>query len=373
MAERGGSGGSSDDPGGAAGEAAGGAGGDSGCAGAEECPAGLDCHPELGCVKVCSDPSGIIEVTSQAELDELEGCEVVDGQLSIRGADITDLGHLSALRLVTDELSFGECTDLRSFEGLAKLEHVGSFSIWACNAIAGFAGLDALRSIGGGPQNNRLLIADNESLVGITELEGVSIDVDDVEIRNQALTSLEGLPFFTSLGSLWVSTAATELSAFSRLERCDRIGIANNFFLTTVDLDALVEVGSIEVNDGPALTSLRLAALETGSLHLAVSSIAVLALPNLRTSENLSFQSNAALQEVTFPNLRTVSGQLVVTDNQALTSLGSLDNLESVGWLEIAWNGSFPQCFVDELEARLHACMPGSCEGNDQSASCAPP
>ena len=366
-----GSGGSSDDPGGAAGEPAGGAGGDDGCAGAEECPAGLDCHPELGCVRICSDPSGIIEVTSQAELDDLEGCEVVDGQLWIRGADITDLGPLSALRLVTDELFLADCTELESFQGLAKLEHVGSFSISACNAIAGFAGLDALRSIGGGLLNNRFVIGDNASLVSIAELGGVSIAVDDVEISNSALTSLDGLPYFTSLRYLWVATGATELTTFSRRERCDTSGSTYNAALTTVDFNALVELGSLEVSDNPALTSLGLDALETGSLHLSTTSIAALALPNLRTSENLSFQSNAALQEITFQNLRTVSGHLLVTDNQALTSLGNLDGLESVGQLEIAWNSAFPQCLVDELDARLHACTPQSCEGNDRSASCA--
>jgi len=321
-------------------------------------------------VKICSDPSGIIEVTSQDALEELSQCEVIEGQLWIRGANIDDLGPVSALRLVTDELAFSEVAQLESLEGLAKLEHVGSLYIAFSDAITDLQGLDGLRSIGGGLQNNRLVFEDNASLVSISELAEVSMTVDTVEINSQVLANFDGLPQFTSLRSVWIATPATELSMFSELERCDSIRITYNPSLTTINLDALAE-GALEVLDNPALTSIGLDALETGSLTFGGSPLVErVELPNLRTAANLVFQSNAGLQEIAFQNLRTVSDQFIVGGNEKLTSLGNLDALESVGQLEISWNPALPQCLVDELDARLGACGPRTCEGNNASATC---
>jgi hypothetical protein len=48
--------------------------------------------------------------------------------------------------------------------------------------------------------------------------------------------------------------------------------------------------------------------------------------------------------------------------------VGTLDALTSLDSLVFASNASFPQCFVDALDARLMACT--ACMGNDTTATC---
>jgi hypothetical protein len=66
--------------------------------------------------------------------------------------------------------------------------------------------------------------------------------------------------------------------------------------------------------------------------------------------------------------LEQVDASLTIASNDVLSSLGALDELATVGSLTIAGNPALPQCFVDELDARLMAC--GSCAGNDTTATC---
>jgi hypothetical protein len=69
------SGGSNGDAG-AAGEPMGGSGGDDGCLGSEACAEGLECDPELGCVRVCDavGMDAVPLVTTQAELEDISDC-----------------------------------------------------------------------------------------------------------------------------------------------------------------------------------------------------------------------------------------------------------------------------------------------------------
>jgi hypothetical protein len=302
-------------------------------------------------VRVCGDANGTLTVESQAELDELSACEVIEGQLSIQAPDVTNLSPLAALRLVTDEFSIYGATALESLAGLTQLEHVGSLAFLQNDALTDLRGLETLRTIGGGVQVNRIAIDTNPKLGRISELSGASASVESVEIfGNPELTSLDGLPRVTSLRYLVVTATAVEnLSAFSSLVECDDLAIEGNSALTTLALDDLA-----------------------ASTQLIVSSNTVLdrlSIPSLSTGGNVVVQGNTALREITFETLRTVD-RLVIDGNPALTSLAGFDTLESANEMEIYGNASLPQCLVDELDARLQACLPRACEFNDATAAC---
>jgi hypothetical protein len=338
---------------GAAGEPMGGSGGDGGCLGGEACAEGLECDPELGCVRVCHGVGvdNVLTVTTQAELEDISDCNVIDGQLWIRGATITDLRPLGALRRVTDELDVADCAELESLEGFTNLERVGSLGILNNERLPSLDGLEGLRAIGGG-LNHRLVITDNPVLDNISALGGATLTVTLVQFfGNPALTSLDGLPRVRSLEVLSVvATSVTSLAAFSDLEQSGEITVERNPDLVTLGLAALEDVGYMPISENEALE------------HAA--------LPALRTSANLSVNGNAVLSALDLPALETVSNQLTINGNPLLATLGNLSALGSVGLLEISYNRSLPQCEVDALDTRLQACGDGLCEGNDSTATC---
>jgi hypothetical protein len=347
------SGGSSGDAG-AAGEPMGGSGGDSGCLGGEACAQGLQCDDELGCVRVCDavGMDAVVLVTTQAELEDISNCNVIDGQLWIRGASITDLRPLGALRRVTEELAVIDCSELDSLAGFTSLERVGSLGILNNERLPSLDGLETLRAIGGGSINHRLAIADNPLLTSISALGEATLTVTQLELHgNAALTSLEGLPRVRSLEWLSVvATSVTSLAVFSALEQSGAIVIERNPDLVTLGLDVLEEVGTMAVSENGALERVGLRAL--------------------RTSEYLGVNGNAVLSDLDLSALETVSRQLTINGNPVLATLGDLSTLKSVELIEISYNAALPQCEVDALDARLQACGDGLCEGNDTTATC---
>lgn len=121
-------------------------------------------------------------VTSQQELDELEGCTTIDGDLQIVFAnDIVDLGALRSLTHLNGELLILHCAELRSLEGLEALRSVGyspsvaSITINQCNKITS---IQALQGLTDAPQGR----------VGVTK--AISVNGDGVPL----IVSCHGFP-----------------------------------------------------------------------------------------------------------------------------------------------------------------------------------
>ena len=74
----------------------------------------------LNCEKICD---GDVTLTSQAEVDAFN-CTKVTGNLTVTGADITNLNGLSSLREVYGDLRI-ENTNATSLEGLLLLDSIG--------------------------------------------------------------------------------------------------------------------------------------------------------------------------------------------------------------------------------------------------------
>jgi hypothetical protein len=135
-------------------------------------------------------------------------------------------------------------------------------------------------------------------------------------------------------------------------------------------LGGLVEGSGVTITGNDALTTFgAFAELESASALTVASNLRLesIELGALLTAASLTVTNNDSLRTLDLESL-TEAGTLTVVSNVTLTDVGTLEALTEVETLVIAGNPLLPQCFVDELEARLRACT--ACEGNDAAAVC---
>ena len=154
--------------------------------------------------------------------------------------------------------------------------------------------------------------------------------------NNTNMTKLE-LPNLRSAGSINIQENSSLKSiVFDQFENSDRIIISNNTSLSTIDMHALVKIGSsnfsyISYND--ALTTLLLTSLSTiGKLEISNNkALTSLDFPSLMTIyQSLRIWSNASLETLRFPILSYVFA-LTIKYNSSLASTCAPSDYRQVG------------------------------------------
>jgi hypothetical protein len=258
-------------------------------------------------------------------------CETLDGSLSVVDYPITSLDRLapSSLRTITGSLSVAMASGLKNLKGLAGLRRIGgSLSVGSNSALENLDGLESLESIGTDPLADGLFVQDNRELTNIDALQHARITGKVSIMASEKVTSLAGLAGVTQSGELFI-TGVPELKELR--------------------LDALAECADCKISTLPKLQRLEL--------------------PSLKRAQVLLISSHLRLTSISLPVLETVERSFSVIVNDALTSVGTLDTLSSVGMLQFAENPKLSQCFVDALGARLNACQ-SRCGGNDKMGVC---
>ena len=298
-----------------------------------------------------------VQLTTQAEVDAAQFCDVVSGELTIGpSGDITNLDSLANLTSVGLKLIIFKNAVLTNFDGLANLTSVGETLYISENvALTNLDGLGKLTSVG-----ETLVVWGNPALRNLDGLINVT-DAGALFIQgNHALTSIDGLANLAGeIGSLNISqtTALTNLDALANLTGViGHLAIESNAALTNLDglANLAVKIGSLSISRNDALTNLDgLANLvgEIGSLYISGND----ALTNLDALANLtsigsvlSIKGNGNLENVNgLSNLASVGGSIFIGDRHSYTSsgnpklinLGGFASLLSIGGdLEIAGN-----------------------------------
>lgn len=175
-------------------------------------PGGAAGAGEPGSLPVCRvsmNPDGFFIVTTQAQVDDLSGCETINGALMVAPPDGVglDLRPLSALRRVTGDVTLGcnsfastdGCLGLGgrtlSLEGLEGLESVCVMTLGQLR-MRSLASLRGSRNIG-----SSLTIAGCDELTSLAGLEGVSVSSLSLQY-NAALASLSGPTITTRADSV---------------------------------------------------------------------------------------------------------------------------------------------------------------------------
>jgi hypothetical protein len=278
---------------------------------------------------------GNVLVTNQEELEELEGCEQIVGDLTIRLFAGADLSPLRALRVVdsslllgqtlfaepSDDQSFDEIeqleatlrgTWLASLTGLESLERVGALGVFH-TAVPDLTPLERLRQIGGATRQTQtslssgdLVILGNLALRDLSGLEQVR-GATELEVGfNGALESLAGLTLGSELTllSLYEEPALTDIDALSTVTRLGSLTL-NTVGVT--DLDAFSAVFQVD---------------DAVTIEFNPNLVDATGLGNISQTRSLAFTENAMLK--TLPSLQSYfvpPESVVIIDNPELEEL----------------------------------------------------
>ena len=339
-------------------------------------------------------PYGNYNFTSQADIDSFQsafpGCTDLEGNVSIKGSDITNLSGLNNINSIGVSLVITDTDLLDNLSGLENLSSVGS-DFWigdeyGSNAsLSSLSGLNNLTSIGGS-----LLISNNEVLTHLTGLESLT-DVEAIRIGmdwggNSSLLDLTGLEGLTDFQGTLEITGNNNLTSLAGLENLTSAGSLfvnnNNSLINLSGLEDLTSVGyHLSVTSNNSLTNLSgLENLTTlGGVLQIIENDALTGLTSLESltavGEHLLITGNDILSGLTgLENLMSIGGNLDVSNNSSLYSLIGLDNIEpnSIWNLRIANNPELSTCDVESICDYL--AIPGaSIEIHDNATGCNSP
>jgi hypothetical protein len=264
-----------------------------------------------------------IVVQTPADLELLEGCREVEGDLLIQGLFTDDLRELRELRRVGGSL---QLLMSGSLEGLENLEAVGNLLLESLDAPT-LAPLRNLRQIGTNLIDDGALLISN--LLRVRDLAGLGgiESVRDVLIDNAGtLTSLAGLELPAKLGQVQLSNSPVllDLSALSSVQEVDWLVLIGMNNSSLSGLENLRVAGDVTLIDLPELTDLRpLASLRViGSLTLSTLELTDLAgLEGLARADLISIGDIPSLVEVDALQALVSLNALVINQNPALLRL----------------------------------------------------
>jgi len=234
----------------------------------------------------CGEGAGsVLTLRSQAAIDDLAGCDRVQGSLSIAFSDATlDLRPLAALRVVEGQLLI-----------VPGLDRLGNSLPVRLRSLNGLEGLESVES---------LVISGVES--GLSPLSQLSGDVADLILDN-----ISGVRDLSTLAHLRV-TRQLSLNALPDLETVGGVGVARQ--LETVSIGATPKLTGLSGLAGlEALNSLDLRDVGLSELALPDS---LVVLPNVSISGATELTTPAELSR--FPEVL----RLRVADSPRLTDLG---------------------------------------------------
>ncbi len=229
----------------------------------------------LFCNALCAClPDGII-LDSQLRIDQFAmqyaGCSSIEGDLIVRGNDITNLDGLSNLTSIVGDLKVWESPNLASIAGLSNLTNVGG-TLHLINdpKLLNLTGLDQLNVIGGSliitynfrlgqiealqsltSIGGELFIANNDNLLSLQGLEGITSVPEILAIAdNNQLSNLQGLNNLSTIGDQFRISGQELLTSLSGLEKLTAVGgelrIENTSLLT--DFTGLEGLTNIDGN-----------------------------------------------------------------------------------------------------------------------------
>jgi len=261
---------------------------------------------------------------------------------------LPDLRGFESLAEVAATLTISGNNNLSDLDELSALESIGgSLSITGNDRLTSLAGLSTLQSIAG----DELTISDNPDLASIAGLEGVTelgqalpapparITISD----NPDLTHLDGMPSLSSLeGTLTISNndSLTDISGVENIVTLSgpvvisgNLELNNLHGLITSPSGSAVQLylDSLTVSDNDALTNLN------GLQDLV--NIGGATPPMTPDTKLLSIDGNPSLSSLAaLSNLENIWGNLVIRDNDVLSSTSGLSSLERVQTIEITDN-----------------------------------
>lgn len=306
--------------------------------------------PDAGPVAKCADDSKITElgtnvvIRTLADFDRLpKGCWALNANLRIEGQAITSLAKLGDLVEVNDL----ELVDT----GLTTIDARIPFDVFGSLLVSGNTKLTSLSNLAvkkwegtttGGAFTVSYTVRNNPVLAGVDALKYIKVVDADLRFTDNpklAAVSLDELTTVT--GAVVVANTGATTVGFPQLARVGRVEITANPALTTVRGFGATSIGGDFILRGNP----QLAQLGTMSSLTSISG-------------SLVVDDNDALADLSglTGTMQRVSGAVTITGNANLTGLGSLSHASSLGAGTITNNPKLGSCKAVEVDH----CVPNS-------------
>lgn len=318
--------------------------------------------PDGGTVAKCADDSKITEVSTNtvlrtlADFDKLpKGCWALNANLRIEGPAITSLAKLGDLVEVND-LELVD-TGLTTIDARIPFDVFGSLLVSGNTKLTALANLSVKKWEGpttGGTFTVGYTVRDNPVLANVDALK--YIKVVDADLRfsdNPKLGAIDLNELTTVTGAVVIANTGAASVGFTHLTRVGRVEITGNAALASVrGFGATAIGGDFILRGNPQLAQLG-----------AMSSLTTI-------SGSLVVDDNDALVDLAglTGTMQRVSGAVTITGNANLTGLGSLSHASALGAGTITNNPKLSSCRAVEVDH----CVPSSTvsiSGNSGSTS----
>jgi hypothetical protein len=324
----------------------------------------------------------------QEEIDNFQadhpGCTKIEGNAKISGNDISNLDGLSVLTSIEGILIIEYNKSLNSLSGLKNLTSVGGgFDIGENDALTDLTGLENLTYIGG----SGFGIYNNNALTSLIGLSGLTSLPGNLFIQgNSSLDSLSGLVRLTTIGNGLDIDYNVSLTSLKGLEGLTSIGgqlsITNNLALNSLSgLEGLTSIKYgyfIEDNDSLRNLSGLSGLIDLGGVNEIVGNDALISLKGMSSLTTipggLYIGGNSALPDLSGLESVTSIGAMDIADNNSLTSLVGLENIDagSIYYSSITGNRSLSNCATQCICSYLTN-PDGSYEIHDNAQGCNSP
>lgn len=301
---------------------------------------------------------------SQEDVDNFtsynQGCtNALEGDLVIAGADITDLSPLSGITSVGGNLDITSNTALTSLVGLDNITSVGeSLIIRDNNSLNNLNGLNALTAIGG-----YLQIENNDALTTISGLQNIQpssinspfTSIDDIliignsQLTQCSMTSICGALLLPNTTTTIQNNGGNGCNSQQEIE-----DVCNGACPTDIVLNRQSDVDNFATNYPDCIPRVSGNLTIRGSLITDLSPLSSLTIiGGFLQIENTGLTNLNGLH-----NLTSINGYLQISDNDVLTNIDALSNIDGASIshssilgvdITITNNGALTECAITSI------------------------
>lgn len=286
-----------------------------------------------------------LKLTTQAAVNSFNAsCKTINGDITISGADITDLTPLQNIEVMNGKLTIQANPKLASLTGLESITSAQHLLIYSNDLLPDLTGFKKLKAIWGTTH-----IRFNKNLDNLKGLDSLVNASTFYITNNDSLTSLSGLGSLESVSdilSIGSNVRLATLKGLDKLSGVSRINIGGNDALA--DLSGLENLTSVSyqmhVSSNPGLTSLK------GLDNLTYLSELYISDNNLMTDLSglesvgsvfwLVIGESKGLTSLAGLSSLTSATNMIIRSNELLTDLSGLENLTNIGWIQISDNAA---------------------------------
>ncbi|MCF2518261.1 T9SS type A sorting domain-containing protein [Dyadobacter sp. CY351] len=284
-----------------------------------------------------------LRLNSQSAVNNFDAsCTSVIGNISIAGADITDLAPLAGVETIDGTLTIQNNTILPNLKQLANLTSTKNLLIYNNDLLTDLSGLEGLTSNSGS-----IHIRFHKNLTSLTGLNNLATARIFYITDNALLENLDGLASLTTITDVLMislNKSLVNLEGLDNLSNVSRILIGENDLLK--DLTGLSSLTSVSyqmhVSSNKSLTSLSglPASISMSELYISDNNL----LTDLTGLQSIGYvywlviSDSKGLGSLNGLNNLNSATNFIIRNNPLLTDLSGLDNLTDIGWIQITGN-----------------------------------